>query len=68
MAYTALTDTGRTLTGLLVAETAGAITLRGAEGKEETLERDELDQFRATRASLMPRGLRRCCHRKVWPM
>ena len=57
MAYAALTDTGRTLTGLLVAETAGAITLRGAEGKEETLERDELDQFRATRASLMPEGL-----------
>lgn len=43
MAYTALTDDGRSLTGLLVAETANAITLRAAEGKEETLKRDELD-------------------------
>lgn len=57
MAYSALTESGRTLTGVLVAETAVAITLRGAEGKEETLKRDELEQFRATRASLMPEGL-----------
>ncbi len=57
MAYTALTDSGRTLNGLLVAETAGAITLRGAESKEEVLQRSELEQFRATRASLMPEGL-----------
>ncbi len=57
MAYTALTEDGRTLTGLLVTETASAILLRAADGKEETLQRAELEQFRATRASLMPEGL-----------
>ncbi len=57
LSYTALTDSGRTLTGLLAAETATAITLRSAEAKEEILQRDELDELRSTRASLMPEGL-----------
>ncbi|MCC6508766.1 MAG: c-type cytochrome, partial [Pirellulaceae bacterium] len=57
MSYTALTDSGRTLTGLLAAETATAITLRGAEAKEESLQRSEIEQLSSTRASLMPEGL-----------
>ncbi|MGN6544853.1 MAG: DUF7133 domain-containing protein, partial [Aureliella sp.] len=59
MSYTAVTDDGRVVSGLLAAETATAITLRGAEGKEETLERAELEQLSSTRSSLMPEGLER---------
>lgn len=59
MSYTALTDSGRIVSGLLAAETATAITLRGAEGKEETLERGEIERLSSTRSSLMPEGLER---------
>lgn len=59
MSYTAVTDSGRTLSGLLAAETGTAITLRGADAKEEVLQRDELEQLSSSRSSLMPEGLER---------
>ncbi len=59
ISYTALTESGRTISGLLAAESSTAVTLRGAEGKEETLQRAELEQLLATRNSLMPEGLER---------
>jgi putative membrane-bound dehydrogenase-like protein len=55
--YTATTTTGRTFTGLLAAETATSITLRGQEGKEQVLLRSELDELSSTGRSLMPEGL-----------
>jgi putative heme-binding domain-containing protein len=55
--YVALTKAGRSVTGLLAAETATSITLRAAEGKEQVLLRSEIDDLTATKKSLMPEGL-----------
>jgi putative membrane-bound dehydrogenase-like protein len=55
--YLAVTRAGRTLTGILAAETATSITLRNQEGREETLLRQEVEELQATGKSLMPEGL-----------
>jgi putative heme-binding domain-containing protein len=55
--YLAVTKAGRTFTGLLAAETATSVTLRGQEGKEQVLLRGELDELSSTGKSLMPEGL-----------
>ena len=50
------TKDGRTLSGLLSAETASSVTLRRAGGTEDTVLRTEIEEFRATGASVMPDG------------
>jgi putative membrane-bound dehydrogenase-like protein len=55
--YLAVTKAGRTLTGILASETATSITLRGQEGREETLLRRDVDELQTTGKSLMPEGL-----------
>ena len=55
--YLAVSKAGQTFTGILAAETATAITLRGQEGKEQSLLRSELEELRSTGRSLMPEGL-----------
>eukprot|EP00456_Euglypha_rotunda_P076345 TRINITY_DN713_c0_g1_i6.p1 TRINITY_DN713_c0_g1~~TRINITY_DN713_c0_g1_i6.p1 ORF type:complete len:1788 (+),score=452.87 TRINITY_DN713_c0_g1_i6:3244-8607(+) len=59
LTFTAITKSGVTHTGLMALETVGAITLRGAEGKETTLLRNELDELLSNAKSLMPEGLER---------
>jgi putative membrane-bound dehydrogenase-like protein len=48
---------GRSLTGLIVAETGGSLTLRQQEGATVTLVRDEIEDLRTGSVSLMPVGL-----------
>lgn len=55
--YRATTAGGRTVTGLLAAETATTIILRGQQGKDETLLRSTIEEFRSSGKSLMPEGL-----------
>ncbi len=55
--YLAATIDGRTFTGLLAAETAASITLRGQEGKEQVLLRRDLESLSSTGISLMPEGM-----------
>ena len=55
--YIALTADGRTLSGLLSAETGGSIELLAAEGKRHVIARADLDEFQSTGKSLMPEGL-----------
>jgi putative heme-binding domain-containing protein len=55
--YLARTEDGRTVTGLLAAETGVGITLRGAEGKETTIPRRDLESLASTGRSPMPDGL-----------
>jgi putative heme-binding domain-containing protein len=55
--YAATTKAGRVFSGLLAAETATSITLRGQEGKEQVLLRSELEEFQSTGKSLMPEGM-----------
>ncbi len=49
---------------MLASETATAITLRGQEGKQETLLRTDLDELVSTRKSLMPEGLEKDLNRQ----
>jgi putative membrane-bound dehydrogenase-like protein len=55
--YLAITKAGQTFTGLLASETSTSITLRGQEGKQQVLLRNELEELRSTGKSLMPEGL-----------
>jgi putative membrane-bound dehydrogenase-like protein len=55
--YVAITKNGRTVTGVLAGESAGSVTLKGKEAREETLLRADLDELQATGKSLMPEGL-----------
>jgi len=57
--YLALTEEGRALSGILVAETATSITLAGPDGKRHVIRRSDLDQFKSTGKSLMPEGLQK---------
>ncbi|WP_435010879.1 PVC-type heme-binding CxxCH protein [Tundrisphaera lichenicola] len=55
--YSVATVDGRTLTGLIAEETAGAITLKRAEGASDVVARGQIDQVLSTGLSLMPEGL-----------
>jgi putative heme-binding domain-containing protein len=55
--YRAETTDGRVVAGLLAAETAAAVTLRGQQGKEDTILRTDLVSLRGSGKSLMPEGL-----------
>ena len=59
VAYLARTDDGRVVSGVIVAESDAAVTLRGADGRDVALLRDELDGLKTTGRSLMPEGLHR---------
>ena len=55
--YAVATDDGRLFSGLLTSETANAITLTLAEGKEHAILRTEIEELMATGKSLMPEGI-----------
>ncbi len=55
--YAAVTTSGLTYTGMLADETGNSVTLRGQEGKQQTILRTELEALRSTGKSLMPEGL-----------
>jgi putative heme-binding domain-containing protein len=48
---------GRSLTGMIAAESANSITLRRAEKAEDTVLRNQIDQVAGTAKSLMPENL-----------
>jgi len=54
--YTVATD-GVAYTGVLIAETPTSLTLREAGGKEVTILRKDIEQFRAMPVSMMPEDL-----------
>ena len=63
-AYSVVMKSGRILTGLLASESKTAIELFDAEGKKQTLLRDEIDELVATPKSLMPDGFEKQVSRK----
>ena len=62
--YYVETKSGKVITGILAAESAGAIILRRAEKTEVSLLRSEIETIRATGRSLMPDGLERMITRE----
>ena len=55
--YTVVTQDGRTLTGMIAAETATNVTLKRGEGATDTVLRVNIDQMQSTGMSIMPEGL-----------
>jgi putative heme-binding domain-containing protein len=55
--YVTLTTDGRTISGMVAAESAGSVTLRRGEGASEIVLRSDIEQMRSTEVSLMPEGL-----------
>jgi putative membrane-bound dehydrogenase-like protein len=55
--YVVADDSGRTLTGLIVGETANSITLARDKGVTETIMKKNIEQIHGTGKSLMPEGL-----------
>lgn len=51
-----VTDEGVVVSGLMAGESATAITMKRAEGQEETVPRDRIESLRSTGRSLMPEG------------
>ena len=63
-AYVVAMKSGRFLTGLLASESRTAIELFDAEGKKQTLLREDIDELVATPKSLMPEGFEKQVSRK----
>jgi len=57
IAYQLETTAGRTLSGMLSAETAGSVTIRLLDGRSETVSRANIESLRSTGVSFMPEGL-----------
>ena len=54
--YTVSTADGRVLNGLLAGETKTSIDLLDAEGKKQTLLREDIEELAASKKSIMPEG------------
>ncbi len=55
--YMCVTDDGRTVTGLISAESATAVTFKRAEGQTDTVLRVNIEELSSTGLSIMPEGL-----------
>jgi putative membrane-bound dehydrogenase-like protein len=55
--YVLITNDGRSLTGMVAAETANSVTLRRAEDATDTVPRDAIELLRSSGLSIMPEGL-----------
>jgi putative heme-binding domain-containing protein len=55
--YSVSLKNGRTISGIIVTDTGGSITLKRAENVVETVLRQDVDEVQSTGHSLMPEGL-----------
>jgi putative heme-binding domain-containing protein len=55
--YTAMLKDDREVSGIMAEETPNSITLRGPDGREETILRTDIEDLRSSGLSLMPEGL-----------
>jgi putative membrane-bound dehydrogenase-like protein len=55
--YSVVLKDGRTLTGLIAEESAGALTLKRAEGATDVVLRGQIEEIASSGLSLMPEGL-----------
>ena len=55
--YVVTTRDGRVFEGLIRAESPQAVVLRMPEGKEQEIDRSDIEHIRATNVSLMPEGI-----------
>ena len=63
-AYDCVTTDGRTISGIMTADTPASVTLRQALGIEETIPRERIKRLTASKFSLMPPGLEQAMSRQ----
>jgi putative heme-binding domain-containing protein len=54
--YTVVTTSGQIVNGMIAAETASAVSLKQPENKTVTVLRDQIEDLKSDRISLMPVG------------
>ena len=54
--YVARSADGRLITGFIADQDTNVVVIRGADGQSISLTRDEIDDLRASKTSLMPGG------------
>ena len=64
VSYNVVTTDDRVLNGVVAAETPTSITLRRADGNEDTILRSNISSLRSTGLSLMPEGLEKQVNRQ----
>jgi putative heme-binding domain-containing protein len=52
----AVTKSGRTVSGFVIEQDARTVRLRGGDGKDVTLAKEEVEEMEASKTSLMPEG------------
>jgi len=57
MAYQLETSSGKSIAGIVTAETPNSVTIRRLDGTTETVQRNNIDSLRSTGLSFMPEGL-----------
>jgi putative heme-binding domain-containing protein len=57
LSYVLTTTAGRSLTGMIAAETANSLTVRKPDGSSESILRVNIEELRSTGISFMPEGL-----------
>jgi putative membrane-bound dehydrogenase-like protein len=57
LSYILVTKSGRSLTGMITAETANSITIRQADSTSESVLRLDIEELKSTGLSFMPEGL-----------
>jgi putative heme-binding domain-containing protein len=55
--YVLITTEGKSITGMIAAETATSVTLKRAENQTDTVLRINIEELRSTGVSLMPEGI-----------
>jgi putative heme-binding domain-containing protein len=64
--YTVATRDGRVLNGLLAGETKTSVDLLDAEGKKQTLLREDIEELASSKKSLMPEGFEKSVPPEGW--
>ena len=57
LAYQLETKSGKSVAGMITAETPNSVTIRMLDGRSETVQRGDIDALRSTGLSFMPEGL-----------
>ncbi len=57
VSYTVFTNRGKTITGIIAAETASSVIIKQAEDKRVTVLRQDIEEIVSNGVSLMPEGL-----------
>ena len=65
VSYVLATETGRVFSGMILSENANSVTIQQPDGKQVTIQRNEIDTLSSTSLSFMPEGLEKQIDQKA---